>query len=236
MQKLDGQPNVVQLLDVCGSFPEDIYIVLEKANGGDLFSVVERETSLSEPEAVHFMLQILDGVSACHALGIAHGDLKLENMLIFEPGAVVKLCDFDLARSLEASASPACRGGSRKYAAPELFDDVSLPPNYSDTVADMWSLGIVWFTISNGTFPWEDATVDCDLFKKHMQSQYLWPSNSPLDIKMRKLLHIQIADRLTLSDTIDLMRNTELVSTGAIADYGLSLFEQWTDSCLAAAV
>ena len=144
------------------------------------------------------MCQLLDGVAACHAIGIAHRDLKLENILIFGD-EILKLCDFDLACFFNTSSNEdSARGGSAKYAAPELFDKKLLPDKYDDRAADAWSCGIIWFTLKTAKFPWEEATQESKLFCKHLLRTYKWPSASKLDVEMRRLLCVQIAMRLPL--------------------------------------
>ena len=182
----------------------------------DLFSVVEGG-KLPESKAVYFMSQLLCAVGVCHRMGIAHRDLKLENILIFDEG-ILKLCDFDLACFLESTINDTdSRGGSQKYAAPELFNKNLLPPAYDDRAADAWSCGIIWFVMKVGYFPWVEATGDCSLFRKHMQYAYPWPcdNNSDVDIKMRQLLSIEIPKRLPLPETIECTQYATLGSSVA---------------------
>ena len=155
---------------------------------------------MPESRAVYFMCQLLNAVDACHALGIAHRDLKLENVLVFND-AVLKLCDFDLSCSLDTTTDDeSARGGSPKYAPPELFSDKLRMSDYDDRAADAWSCGIIWFILKAGHFPWEKATKDCLLFAKHIECTYPWPrdNRSELDIKMRRLLCVQIPQWLPL--------------------------------------
>jgi len=197
LKALRGQPHVIQLLDVVTSPIRETFIVMEQASR-DLFSLVEQDGPLPEHRAAPLMRQVLAGVSACHSAGIAHRDLKIDNILIFEPEGLVKLCDFDLACFFDRANTPETRGGSKSYAAPELFDCV-LPPAYDDRVADAWSCGVIWFVLTVGHFPWEMATVNSPMFVQHLQGAYPWPSDSsPVDLAMRELLHIEISKRSTI--------------------------------------
>ena len=197
LQALRGQPHVVQLLDVVTSPIRETFIVMEQATR-DLFSLIEQDGPLPEHRAAPLMRQVLAGVSACHAAGIAHRDLKIDNILMFEPEGLVKLCDFDLACFIDRANEPEMRGGSKSYAAPELFDSV-LPPAYDDRAADAWSCGVIWFVLTAGHFPWEMATVNSPMFVQHLQGAYPWPSDSsPVDLAMRELLHIEISKRSTI--------------------------------------
>ena len=97
--------NIVRLLDRSVSRDQDGFVsVLEHCAGGDLFSVAARG-ALDEKLAQQVFVQILDGLSASHAAGIAHLDVKPENLLLTEVldrkaefTGTVKLCDFGLAR------------------------------------------------------------------------------------------------------------------------------------------
>ena len=219
-QQLKGQPHVVQLIDICephgGCLDEHICIVMEKASS-DLFSVVE-QSKLSQSQVTSFMCQIVEAVVACHELGIAHRDVKLENILVFD-GGTLKLCDFDLACFIEEKqeSDEAARGGSRKYAAPELFDDGLVLAEYDDMAADSWSCGIIWFILNARQFPWIEATKYCPMFCKHLDSQYPWPSanSSQLNIKMRELLCIEFGSRLSLASVIEFVRKENSVQTVA---------------------
>ena len=215
LQKLSNQPCVVQPLDVCKLVDGGVCIVMEKAVQ-DLFSVVEGG-KLHECKAVYFMSQLLGVVGVFHAMGIVHRDLKLENILIFDDGTL-KPCDLDLACFLEPTINDTdSRGGSQKYAASELFDKNLLPPAYDGRAADAWSGGGLWFVMKAGYFPWVEATVDCLMFRKHMQYAYPWPcdNNSDVDMKMRQSLSIQIPKRLPLPETIECTQYATLGSSVA---------------------
>merc|ERR1719359_998491 len=74
------------------------FIFMELAGGGELFDqVIDRgANAMPEPVARGFFCQMLDGVAYCHLAGVAHRDLKLENVLLTESGAL-KLIDFGLS-------------------------------------------------------------------------------------------------------------------------------------------
>ena len=71
---------------------------MELASGGELFDqVIDRgANAMSEATGRKFMSQLLAGVHHCHSRGVAHRDLKLENVLIASDGTC-KLCDFGSA-------------------------------------------------------------------------------------------------------------------------------------------
>ena len=66
--------------------PTDLAIVMEYASGGELFDRVLENGRMREDEARYFFQQLISGVAYCHAKGVAHRDLKLENALIDNGG------------------------------------------------------------------------------------------------------------------------------------------------------
>ena len=70
-------------------------IVMEYASGGELFDRILKNGRFEEPEARYFFQQLISGVAYCHAKGVAHRDLKLENTLVHgESVPRLKICDF----------------------------------------------------------------------------------------------------------------------------------------------
>jgi len=141
LRQLSSHPNVISLEAAFFSeATQQIFIVTDFVPGSHLFShVVQRTAPLQEAEASHIVAQISDAVSFCHALGIVHRDLKLENILVSsvsmrlaeKRGAgeavswqteelfSVRVCDFGFAKSLQAftTRTPI---GTGTYAAPEV--------------------------------------------------------------------------------------------------------------------
>ena len=161
--------------------PLDAYcVVLEKVSGGELYDRIARAgrpRPLEEAEARRIFGGISAAVSHCHAHGIAHLDLKLENILLTEDGGV-KLIDFGLSHAyrprgdggsrLDRARDPG-RGahdgarpgyhretplqnlvGSSGYAAPEVWFNCG---GYDGLTADVWSMGVILYLMLFGFFP-----------------------------------------------------------------------------------
>lgn len=126
-----------------------LYLFMEYASGGDLFSYVQRHGCLEEAKARTFFKQIIEALSHCHDRNIAHHDVKLENMLLAADKSV-RLSDFGLSQRMLGEGVNAINAfsGSPLYMAPEIF---SLQP-HSERV-DVWSLGICLYVMVTGTFP-----------------------------------------------------------------------------------
>ena len=126
-----------------------LYLVNELCSGGDLHAFVaerlDASSCLDEHEVLPLMQQVLAGVHYLHStLGVAHRDLSLENVLLSR--GVCKITDFGVS----TDARRMCDGGQvgkEFYMAPEVVAG----DRYDPTLADVWSLGIVWFVLLTGS-------------------------------------------------------------------------------------
>jgi serine/threonine protein kinase len=96
MMGLD-HPNCIKCYEVMET-PTHVVLALELATGGDLFSVYERPGKYTEADAAINVKEMVDGLAYLHSCGIAHRDLKLENVLVGH-GHVLKICDFGFAKA-----------------------------------------------------------------------------------------------------------------------------------------
>merc|ERR1719359_1585275 len=153
------------------------FIFMELAGGGELFDQVIDRGANAMPEATAraFFNQMLDGVAYCHLAGVAHRDLKLENVLLNEAG-VVKLIDFGLshvyprdkaAGTIDRSRPLRDVCGSKSYAAPEVL----AAQGYDGFAADMWSLGVCLFAMLSGFFPLDEASANDWRYPKLVEAQ-----------------------------------------------------------------
>jgi serine/threonine protein kinase len=117
-----------------------------------LLSWAERRCRVCPDAANRIFKQVALAVQYLHSRGIAHGDIKLDNVLIDEHGNA-KLADFGYC-SAEAVVQDNDRKGTLLYAAPELFR----AGHYDPKCADVWSLGVLLFTLHTTLFPWTART------------------------------------------------------------------------------
>ncbi len=97
MMDLD-HPNCIKCYEVLET-PTHVVLALELAAGGDLFSLYEFADRYTEADAAKNVKEMTDGLAYLHSRGIAHRDLKLENVLVGQ-GHVLKICDFGFAKAL----------------------------------------------------------------------------------------------------------------------------------------
>ncbi len=100
MRKISNHPNVIRFSDVLELTQDSkstLFVVLELANGGELFDRIKIDYGTREETAKTFFKQLVDGVAHCHEQGVCHRDLKPENLLLMDmPGqqTVLKIADF----------------------------------------------------------------------------------------------------------------------------------------------
>lgn len=114
-----GHPNICGFLEHHYRHGKH-FIVMEACSGGELFQQVESVGQLGEERARRLGRGVVAGVTFMHSCGVAHRDLKLENLLLDRPDGDVKICDFGLAHVYDSTrtGAPAARPSSRGAAAP----------------------------------------------------------------------------------------------------------------------
>jgi eukaryotic-like serine/threonine-protein kinase len=155
-------PHVVSVSDVDRTSDGLAYMVMEYVEGETLQTLYEKlyqdGERLTYGDAFDIVLQILEGVSAAHALGIVHRDLKPDNVMFTsdgKDGRLVKILDFGIAK-LKASGEvdrgltrPGVVMGTPEYMAPEQ----AFSADRVDARADVFSLGVMFFEMLAGRRP-----------------------------------------------------------------------------------
>jgi tRNA A-37 threonylcarbamoyl transferase component Bud32 len=140
-----SHPNVVTIYDVVEDDGRP-WIVMELIPSRSLRDVVDAEGPLTAQQAARVGLQVLAALSAAHALGIMHRDVKPGNVLIAADGRAV-LADFGIARTQDSPAltTSGVLVGSPSYIAPERARGERGSPE-----SDMWSLGATLYALVEG--------------------------------------------------------------------------------------
>jgi serine/threonine protein kinase len=146
-------PNITEVYEVLES-DTTVYIVMELVEGGDLFHyVTASEERLPESQVQLLFWQILSALSYCHANGVAHRDLKLENFLLTRDRTSIKLTDFGFSARFDKDGLLSTSCGSPHYVAPEILQGKP----YDGARADMWSFGITLFAMLTNRMPFLDT-------------------------------------------------------------------------------
>lgn len=148
--------NIIQLLDYRED-PDKFVLVMELAQGGELFDWVKAHGKVSDAKARAMFRGITRAVSFLHKRNVCHLDLSLENVLL-TTDSTPKLCDFGLARvfvpGVKFRGNVHARPGKLSYMSPEVYSGA----DFDGSAADVWSLGIVLFIIVFGFPPFEVAS------------------------------------------------------------------------------
>jgi len=128
--------------------------MLELVSGGLLFDVCQAMGGMGEECGRYFMSQMLDVIEFMHGKGVAHRDLKLENILV-DDQMNLKVADFGFATFRNVGKLKSYRG-TMTYMAPEIkYGKV-----YDGFQVDMFSTAVILFIIVQGTFPFKEAKKD----------------------------------------------------------------------------
>lgn len=149
-------PHIVAFKDWFES-KEKFYIVTQLATGGELFDRICDYGKFTEKDARQSVKDILEAVDYLHSKDIVHRDLKPENLLFVtpDPHASLVLTDFGIAKHLKSPDEVLhSMAGSFGYAAPEV-----LKGSGHGKPCDIWSLGVITFTILSGYSPFRSETV-----------------------------------------------------------------------------
>eukprot|EP01063_Lacrimia_lanifica_P023944 TRINITY_DN3183_c0_g4_i1.p1 TRINITY_DN3183_c0_g4~~TRINITY_DN3183_c0_g4_i1.p1 ORF type:complete len:274 (+),score=107.39 TRINITY_DN3183_c0_g4_i1:56-877(+) len=134
-----------------------MYIVLERVFGGDLFDTVVKKP-LTEETARWVFSDVVSAMLELMKCGVAHRDVKPENILVDFTRKVAKLSDFGLSKvhpqwGDDVVCLSQARVGTEAYAAPEVLGG----KRYNAYVSDCWSLGVTMFCAVTGRFPPKDG-------------------------------------------------------------------------------
>jgi len=196
MRKINNHPNVICLKGLFES-AEEIHLVLEVAEGGELFDYIVARGNFTEDEACNIFKQMLDGVLYIHNNDVVHRDLKPENLLLSADKTHLKVSDFGLAAECVGDScelTQCC--GSPSYVAPEVLEGTP----YGKRV-DGWSAGVILYILLSGYQPFSSS-------KDIVNGRYSFPdrdwstvSNHAIDL-IRKLLTVDPTKRLTIEQAL----------------------------------
>ena len=160
--------NIVSVYDVSTN-PDREYIVMELIDGITLKQYMERRGRMDWRESLHFITQIMRGLSHAHSRGIIHRDIKPQNIMVLRDGSV-KVADFGIACLANAGQTLTQEAlGSVHYISPEQARGDRI-----DARSDIYSAGVVLYEMLTGRLPFEgDSAVSVAI--QHLSSVPLAP-------------------------------------------------------------
>jgi len=218
--KID-HPNVVGVQELGHIDGGSSYLVMELVEGRALSGVLHDEGALESPRIASIARQIASGLSAAHALGFVHRDLKPHNLMLVPRDGVdlVKILDLGLVRAATPSGDvtrltkPGTTLGTPRYMAPEQFLDAQVGPS-----ADLYSFGVILYEMIAGYAPFNGDTKS--LIQGHLrQAPPPLHEASGLDAIAMKLLAKLPENRLASADeVIAAIDRTELIAASSRDD------------------
>ncbi|KAI8067576.1 kinase-like domain-containing protein [Gongronella butleri] len=165
--------HVVQFYN-CFEDDRNIYLIIELCSNKSLAEMLKMRRRLTEPEVRFFMIQLLDACDYIHSQQVVHRDIKLSNVFLDE-NMNVKLGDFGLSAILktpEDRKKTVC--GTPSYLAPEIV----FGKDGHNQKVDVWSLGILMYTLLIGRHPFKIRTSK-DFFKPENKERTLTFPDTP---------------------------------------------------------
>lgn len=185
------------------------YIVFELLSGGELFKRIRDCNHFTESEARGYFRQLVAAVSYMHSKNIVHRDLKPENIMFVNNNGndILKIVDFGFARKRSSESTVPCF--TLDYAAPEC-----LSKGKTTESGDLWSLGVILYTMCVGHTPFMPKTINKDdnelVYRSKLMDNIQKGSfdadsrykhlSEPLKELIRGLLNIKEKTRFKLND------------------------------------
>jgi serine/threonine protein kinase len=182
LKQLDNV-NVMKLYEDINT-PKNLYLVMEYINGISLLETIKKDKNhyFEEKRAIKIFIQIVKGISYCQSKNICHRDIKLENVLLIN-NDIVKIIDFGFAVKTNKETYQKLFCGTPSYMAPEIVNKEKYIAQYSD----LWSLGVLFFAMLYGRFPFRAKTQE-ELFVKISEANVIFPDDIDVNYKIKELL------------------------------------------------
>ncbi|XP_051538896.1 ribosomal protein S6 kinase alpha-3 isoform X5 [Myxocyprinus asiaticus] len=201
-------PNIITLKDVYDD-GRSVYLVTELLKGGELLDKILRQKFFSEREASAVLYTISKTVEYLHAQGVVHRDLKPSNILYVDESGnpeSIRICDFGFAKQLRAENGllmTPCY--TVNFVAPEV-----LKKQGYDAACDIWSLGVLLYTMLTGFTPFANGPEDTpeEILARIGSGKFsltggYWNSvSSEAKDLVSKMLHVDPHQRLTAAQVL----------------------------------
>eukprot|EP01117_Protostelium_nocturnum_P016714 TRINITY_DN6680_c3_g1_i2.p1 TRINITY_DN6680_c3_g1~~TRINITY_DN6680_c3_g1_i2.p1 ORF type:complete len:283 (+),score=73.20 TRINITY_DN6680_c3_g1_i2:213-1061(+) len=207
-RKLNGVKGIPRFHHYFES-PNSFWLVFDYIRGDNLFQKLEKrgEKPFSEDVVRKILKDLVQILEQTHSKGIAHKDIKLENIMWNRSTKKLNLLDFGLCFQFDKTDTCNDFGGSAEYCPPEILFGFS---NFSATLCDVWALGVVIFIMAFGVFPFAyDEKEDEFTRETGMHPPPNFPelegrktSNSLVDL-LKKMMEIDPSKRIRVKEILE---------------------------------
>ena len=189
---------VIKILEVFES-EKNFLIVMEYAGGGDLLHYVRDKKQLREEECKRIFKQILMGAASIHNSGVLHRDFKMDNILLDSSYSTVKICDFGVSKLVKQGEVIKEQCGTPAYIAPEIIKN----EGYEGYTVDIWSLGVVLYTMLCGTIPFKANNIN-DLHTLILSGNFDLPFDLSIQAKdlIIKMIKLNPYERISIENAL----------------------------------
>ena len=190
-----SHPNIAQLYE-SNTTIHNFYLIMEYIEGGDLCEYINKNICLSENTACYFFRQLISVIEYLSEMGITHRDIKPENILLDSSQENIKVIDFGLSNYCADSELLQSACGSPCFASPEMLSGNP----YNGITTDIWSSGIVLYSMLVGTLPFDDQELNT-LYEQIKIGTFYIPSTLSLEAIdfLKKILRVDPNKRINLS-------------------------------------
>ncbi|KAF9561029.1 Cell cycle serine/threonine-protein kinase cdc5/MSD2 [Mortierella alpina] len=186
----------------CFEDDDFVYLVLELCESKTLMELIKRRKRLTEPEVRFYMKEIVAGCAYMHHHKVIHRDLKLGNVFLTRE-LHCRIGDFGLAAVILNDERKKTICGTPNYIAPEILFDTENGHSYQ---ADIWSVGVIMYTLLIGKPPFQTPEVK-GIYKKIRDCNYVFPEDIPVSEEARNLvaalLNPRPESRPSMADVLD---------------------------------
>ena len=203
-----NHPNIIKLFDTIED-DNNIYLVEEYADNGNLLNYLHSGYPLSENQAKTFFVQILHALIYLHQdAKVVHRDIKAENILL-DSNFHIKIADFGLCCKMNDNKPLKAQCGSLHYVAPEILKNQEYGPE-----VDIWSTGVLLYFMATGYMPFDvlhDNMNDYrkevfELFTKILNAPVVFPNHLNISENLKdlilRMLEKDPEQRITLDEII----------------------------------
>jgi serine/threonine protein kinase len=190
--------NIIKLYEICQKYNR-VFMIMEFAPGGTIAELLRKKGVFNESTAHVMFAQIVSAVHHMHVEGIAHRDLKLENILLCNKD-IPKISDFSFAIQAkhlkDGKSTQFC--GSLIYFSPQILQTQP----YDPFIYDIWSLGVCFYILLNDSTPFPVGN-DKLMLKKQLNREWKFRTkvesklSSNLKSMMSSMLEPMVEKRIT---------------------------------------